>query len=172
LWAWSVEPPVACAKAPAGARAAVARMTIAARAGTKLRIDVGMSPVWVDHITSVCAKPHIGRSSLGRCRHSVRAKCDDHHDQTRNFCILRSGSHVARFIDPPPLGGRKPDKSCATYPGQLTCCRQTINSVASSYGCAIIVHRKLGGGGKNANNDFCVAGRALHRLRVDHERYN
>src|SRR5436190_18325795 len=33
---------------------------------------------------------------------------------SRNFSIRRSCSHVARFIDSPPTGGRKPDKSCAT----------------------------------------------------------
>ena len=30
---------------------------------------------------------------------------------SRNFCILRSCSHVVRLIDSPPPGGRKPDKS-------------------------------------------------------------
>ena len=33
---------------------------------------------------------------------------------SRNFCILRSCSHVVRFIVPPPRRGRKPDNSCAT----------------------------------------------------------
>jgi len=28
--------------------------------------------------------------------------------------ILRSCSHVVRFIDSPPSGGMKPDNSCAT----------------------------------------------------------
>jgi hypothetical protein len=31
-----------------------------------------------------------------------------------NFCILRSCSHVVRFIDRLPYGGIKPDNSCAT----------------------------------------------------------
>ena len=33
---------------------------------------------------------------------------------SRNFCILRSCSHVARFIVPAPAQGTKPDNSCAT----------------------------------------------------------
>jgi hypothetical protein len=31
---------------------------------------------------------------------------------SRNFCILRSGSHIVRFIDSPPAGGMKSDNSC------------------------------------------------------------
>src|SRR6516225_7706410 len=39
---------------------------------------------------------------------------------SQNFFILRSCSHVVRFIDSPPDGGRKPDNSYATDTPKLT----------------------------------------------------
>jgi hypothetical protein len=67
-------------------------------------------PVYIhSHTCGTCS----GDTSRDKCKLGVALRV--HRPNTsQNFAILRSCSHVVRFIDSPPDGGRKPDNSCAT----------------------------------------------------------
>ena len=48
---------------------------------------------------------------------------------SQNFCILRFSSHLVRFIDSTPYGGKKPDNSCN---GDISCASRLPRMIAST----------------------------------------